>query len=83
MIDEPIFGVHITFSDGSNPITYYNLNLEKTCELLQQWGKDWILVPYEKVRLNDSMWHWRAYRRKEVESWDEPQPEETTLTDEC
>ena len=65
---EPIFGIHITFADGSKPMEWFNLNLTQAAKVLTDMSEDWILVP-EDVKLNGETWKWHAnVRRKEAES---------------
>lgn len=61
---EPIFGIHITFCDGSKPIEYFNLNLKQTAVVLQEWSEEWILSPVKDCKLNDLVWKWNASPRK-------------------
>ena len=61
---EPIFGVHIDFADGSNPVDYYNLNLARTLDVLKEWSENWILTPDRDCKLNSSVWRWYARIRK-------------------
>ena len=61
---EPIFGISISFSDGSKPINYYNLNLKQTAVVLQEWGEDWILVPDPECKLDATVWKWFARERR-------------------
>lgn len=60
---EPIFCVHIDFSDGSNPVDYYNLALAQACQVLENWSEDWILTPDPNSSLADSVWYWHAHAR--------------------
>lgn len=60
---EPIFSIHISFADGSNPVVYYNLNLEQACRVLIEWSEEWILSPAGNIKLDDSIWYWHARER--------------------
>ena len=65
---EPIFGIHITFCDGSKPIEYFNLNLVQAAKVLQEWSEEWILVPEKDCALNGDMWRWHANVRHKCET---------------
>ena len=85
---EPIFGVHITFCDGSKPIEYFNLNLKQTAVVLQEWSEEWILIPEKDCQLNGAMWNWHANirhtdkpRTKDKEPKEEPEPVEPFFRD--
>ena len=61
---EPIFGIHITFCDGSKPIEYFNLSLKQAAVVLQEWSEEWILIPEKDCQLNGTVWNWHANKRK-------------------
>ena len=67
---EPIFGIHIDFSDKSQPIEYLNLNLISATKVLQEWSEDWILSPVKDCKLNDLVWKWNARPRNVKSSKD-------------
>ena len=60
---EPIFGIHIDFANGSNPIVYYNLSLARTLDVLKEWSEEWILSPDNKCKLISTVWYWHARER--------------------
>lgn len=45
MKKEPKFGIHILFTDGSNPKLYYNLTASEAAEIVIQWSVHYILEP--------------------------------------
>ena len=61
---EPIFGIYIDFSDGSQPINMSNLNLASAAKVLQEWSENWILQPDITSHLTDTIWVWHARPRK-------------------
>ena len=65
---EPIFGVHIEFSDKSQPMEYLNLNLISATKVLQEWSEQWILSPEKDCKLSDLVWKWNARPRKSKRS---------------
>jgi hypothetical protein len=76
---EPIFGIHITFCDGSKPIEYFNLNLKQTAVVLQEWSDEWILIPDKDCKLNGTVWNWHAnvrHTEKPKAKESEPKTEE-------
>ena len=75
---EPIFGIHIEFSDGSKPIDYFNLNLKSAMKALQEWSDEWILRPDKECKLNDSVWKWHAAARHTEKQSKHKEPETPT-----
>lgn len=76
---EPIFGIHITFCDGSKPIEYFNLSLKQAAVVLQEWSEEWILIPEKDCQLNGTVWNWHAnvrhtVKRKPKETEPESEP---------
>lgn len=60
---EPIFSIHIDFSDGSQPIDYHSLSLARALDALKEWSENWILSPDPDCKLNDAVWKWHARPR--------------------
>lgn len=80
---EPIFAIHIDFSDGSNPMVYYNLSLASVMDVLKEWSKNWILFPDKDCKLDGPIWFWHAHARgrdlmdliKDLETDEEDDPD--------